>query len=277
MEKYRLFAYDLDGTLLATDKSLPEENRVALAEAYGKGCILVPATGRLFTGIPEMIRNSGLSRYYICCNGAAVLDAETGETIYSANLPLEDALSISDYVCSHFDAAWGCYQEGQGFMSEKEREHLSRFFEDRFMLSYILSVHSGVPDLREMLVKKGRGMHKCSFYFADPAERRRCLETLPKLFPRVKFTSSVLNNMECNSDKADKGLALKALCGSLGIPESSSVAFGDGSNDIAMLRAAGLGVAMANAPDEVRASADLITDTNDHSGVGKTILSLIRE
>jgi hydroxymethylpyrimidine pyrophosphatase-like HAD family hydrolase len=143
------------------------------------------------------------------------------------------------------------------------------------MLDYILSAHSGVPDFRGMLIRKGRGMHKCSFYFADKAERQYCLETLPKLFPHIKFTSSVPNNIECNSFQADKGLALNALCSFLGIPEASSVAFGDGTNDIAMLKAAGLGVAMANAPDEVKASADITADTNDNAGVGKMILSLI--
>ncbi len=275
MGKYKLFAYDLDGTLLATDKNLPEENRRALAEAYKKGNILVPATGRIYLGISELIRNMGVSRYYICCNGAVVLDAETGETIYSADLPLEDALKISDHICSQFDAAWGCYQDGHGFMSSKDRDNLAHFFEDKFMLGYILSAHSGVPDFRGMLIRKGRGMHKCSFYFADKAERQYCLETLPKLFPHIKFTSSVPNNIECNSFQADKGLALNALCSFLGIPEASSVAFGDGTNDIAMLKAAGLGVAMANAPDEVKASADITADTNDNAGVGKMILSLI--
>ena len=277
MGKYRLFAYDLDGTLLATDKSLPEENRSALIRAHGEGIIMVPSTGRLYLGVNPEIRSLGISRYYIVCNGASLYDAEKDLSLYSAELPLDDMLALTDYLKTRFDVAQGCYRSDIGLMSFKDRDNLSHYFKDSFMMGYILSVHRGVPDLREEIAGAGLPVSKTSFYFADPAERQYCLETLPSVFPHIKFTSSVPNNIECNSSMADKGLALEALCNELGIPLSECAAFGDGLNDIPMLKAAGLGVAMANAPDDVKAVSDMIADTNDNAGVGKTMLSLLDE
>ena len=101
--------------------------------------------------------------------------------------------------------------------------------------------------------------------------RTRQLETLAGRFPGLAVTTSFWNNIEINSLDADKGLALKALCGRLGLDMGQTMAFGDGSNDINMLRAAGLGVAMANAAEAVKAAADMETGDNEHSGVAQMI------
>ena len=70
---------------------------------------------------------------------------------------------------------------------------------------------------------------------------------------------------------ANKGAGLLALCGHLGIDPAQAMALGDGSNDLAMIQAAGLGVAMANADPAVLAAADYVTGSNDESGVAQAI------
>ena len=77
--------------------------------------------------------------------------------------------------------------------------------------------------------------------------------------------------MEITHPEAHKGRGLEAACRILNIPEEATMALGDSGNDIAMLRRAGLGVAMGNAPDFVKAAADVISDRYDEDGAAKAI------
>lgn len=108
-------------------------------------------------------------------------------------------------------------------------------------------------------------------FFKDPDRRVEELERLPKLFPELAVTSSLANNIEINAKNANKGQALRFLCTHLGMEVSESMAFGDGSNDLSMIEASGIGVAMANADSILLAAADYITDSNDRDGVAKAI------
>ena len=79
------------------------------------------------------------------------------------------------------------------------------------------------------------------------------------------------NNLEINAEEATKGNALLWLADYLGIPREETMAFGDGENDISMLKAAGIGVAMGNASDQIKEAADEVTLTNDQDGVAAAI------
>ena len=115
------------------------------------------------------------------------------------------------------------------------------------------------------------------YNFRDPALRLWALEDLKTRFPDLAVTSSIPRNVELNSLEAQKGVALLRLAEHLGVNPAETVAFGDDLNDVNMLQAAGIGVAMANAGPEARAAADRITDSCDESGVGRGILRLLGE
>ena len=91
------------------------------------------------------------------------------------------------------------------------------------------------------------------------------------LIPGILVSSSIGNNLEINAEGADKGSALMRLADALGIDRGETMAFGDGENDISMLRMAGLGVAMDNAQEPVKKAADYITGSNNDSGVASAI------
>ena len=99
------------------------------------------------------------------------------------------------------------------------------------------------------------------------AERETARAEIAAAFPEILVTSSFRNNLELNAANADKGRALLALAQHLGIPAADTIAFGDSSNDLRMLRAAGTSVAMGNAVSEVRAVCDYVTEANDRDGV----------
>lgn len=93
--------------------------------------------------------------------------------------------------------------------------------------------------------------------------------------PELSISSSVYNNLEVNAKGADKGAALLWLADYLGIDREETMSFGDGENDIPMIKAAGIGVAMGNALDTVKAAADTVTLTNDEDGVAAAIRKFI--
>ena len=102
------------------------------------------------------------------------------------------------------------------------------------------------------------------------------MKAFPVVFPNALFTSSVPNNIEINAPAANKGAGLKFIAQYLEIPVSATMAFGDGLNDIAMIKAAGIGVAMGNAAPEVLAAADHVTEDCDHDGVAEGIKTFCR-
>ena len=113
----RLIAFDLDGTLLNSDKVLTPRNREALEHAAGKGILIVPTTGRLFKGIPSEIRQFPFLRYAVTINGAAVFDTETGDNLYRAEIPPEKAIEIMTYL-DQFPVIYDCYKDNTGWMTQ---------------------------------------------------------------------------------------------------------------------------------------------------------------
>ena len=134
-----------------------------------------------------------------------------------------------------------------------------------------------VEDLKDYLRADGGSIQKTQMHFRDLEERKRQLELLPSLFPEIAVSTSIPTNIELNIAAANKGDALLALCDKLGIAREETVAFGDGTNDLSMLRAAGVGAAMGNADFAVKAAADTVCDDNEHDGVAKFIEGLLAE
>ena len=117
-------------------------------------------------------------------------------------------------------------------------------------------------------------MDKVQGVFADMKEREQAWQEL-KRFDSLELVGSLKYNIEINAAGVNKGKGLLELGGILGISREEIMAFGDGDNDIAMLREVGFGVAMENADEEVKAVADYVTGSNDEDGVAKAIARFV--
>ena len=270
MTDIRLIAFDLDDTLLNSQKELSPVNAAALARAAAFGVELVPATGRFFRSMPEAVRGLPFLRYVIAVNGAQVYDVREGAAIARAEMPLALALEIMTYL-DDLPVIYDCFADGWGWMSRAHQDRAEEFSSNEHYARMLRDFRTPVDDLKAFLRAKGGGVQKVQLFTRNMDLHGELLRGLEGRFPRTAVSSSIVNNVEINDARATKGTALRSLAAHLGVPLSRTLAFGDGLNDLSMIRAAGVGVAMGNARPEVRDAADFVTLTCDEDGVAAGI------
>ncbi len=269
MQRIKMIGLDLDGTLLNTRKELTERSREALRKAIDQGVLVLVATGRPYTGIPEELRNFPGIRYALTSNGARILDTQTGTVLIEELLRWEDALRALQ-VMRKYDTLQEIYYDGQGYADRTKLEEIHRYHHNPHMWEYVQKSRIAVSDIMEVIDREKRDMDKVQGLFADMREREQAWQELAK-DKRIELVGSLKYNIEINAAGVNKGKGLIKLGELLGICREEIMACGDGDNDVEMLREAGFGVAMENAEEEVKRAADYITETNDEDGVAKAI------
>ena len=209
-------------------------------------------------------------RYYITANGSYVYDAAEDRAVARAEIPLARALEFYRFA-DGLDALYDCYQDNWGYMTDRMYHEALRVIPNAGVRELILRLRTPVPELKAYLADKGADLQKLQLFFTDMDLRGRMLTELPERFPDLAFSTSMPFNIEINARTATKGNALAALCRHLGLDPAQTLALGDGTNDSDMLRAAGVGVAMANADEAVKAAADFVTGNNNDAGFAEAV------
>ncbi len=276
----KIISLDLDGTLLDSQKRLSEGNRAALEEAAAKGVHIVPTTGRFFGMMPQAIRDLPFVRYAITINGAQVYDRETDTAIVREEIPLDMALDIIRLL-DGYDVIYDCYRSNWGWMTGSLQAKAEDYATDSHYLKMVREFRNPVPELKEYLkstAAEGDVQKVMLFARNTPGSEsvtKAITEAVAARFPSIKVTSSTWNNLELNIATAHKGNSLKRFAEHLGYTLDNCMALGDGTNDLSMIEAAGLGVAMSNAHPLVLAAADHVTVSNDEDGVAKAIRDFV--
>lgn len=271
----KLIATDLDGTFVDDQKQFLDENVQAFAECAEKGIHIVPATGRTIIGIPDEIRNLPGVRYAITSNGASVVDLKSGEVISSCEMSTETVIKIMELARdSEDDIMYDAYVKGIGYTRQDFWDNLLRYVPNPAILDLVRKTRKAVPDNIEYIKNAGVNVEKINLFFITEEARVRMRNVLADI-PGIVVSSSLSNNLEINAVGADKGGALLRLAEQLGIYQEETMAFGDGENDISMLRMAGFGVAMENSGDNVKTAADYVTVTNNEAGVAVAIRKFV--
>ena len=270
MHKIGIIALDLDGTLLNSNKELSAGNLAALQRAANAGIEIVPTTGRFYGGMPDVIRELPFVRYVITINGAQVADLKTGEVIYKAEIPWQQAIDIMTLLDEH-PVIYDCYQDNAAWMTAEQKNHIDRIVASPHYRKMLHELRQPVPELKAVLAERKKDVQKVQFFTDLPELWTRMMKELPERFENLCVSSSVSDNIEINQAHANKGEALYALADHLGVEHQATLAFGDGLNDLSMLKAAGIGVAMANAEPEAKEAADWITLSCDEDGVAHGI------
>ena len=270
----KLIAFDLDNTLLNTKKEVTPETYRTLECAANLGIEIVPVTGRVWSSVPDSVKSMKYVRYAVTLNGAEIFDVKNEHVLAKFLMPLERA-EILAKVFEDLEVIYDFIAEGQGWMKKECYDKIDSVSDGEWQTKIMKSTRLPVDDFFGKL-KEYDGVQKMQIYTLDNALRENLLKALPIVFPKALFTSSVPNNIEINDLNANKGTGLKFIADYLNIPVSATMAFGDGLNDIEMIRTAGIGVAMGNACKEILEAADHVTSDCDHDGVAEGIKTFCR-
>jgi Cof subfamily protein (haloacid dehalogenase superfamily) len=251
----KLIAFDLDGTLLTSDKQITQRSEAVIKALSNAGVVMVPCTGRPPRNTKLYVEQLGL-RSAIVFNGAGIYNAISDTTQYRHCFEKATALEVITVmrervpnVIAGMETSHGWYLDIGYYEWRKTQPYLPQ-----------LEPHS-VGDLLDFV---GEGTVK--IYFRKPGLSAREM-SLALTGLETYFTWSSDQLLEVMSPNVNKREALVYICTELGISWQEVLAFGDEHNDQGMLLWAGLGVAMANAKSEAKEVADFITASNDEDGV----------
>ena len=258
---YKLIASDLDGTLLQDDKSLSRENDQAIYEIVKKGVHFVPCSGRGVFEIPTYVREHPAVRYVIGGDGSMIYDRETGEqTIWG--MPKEVVQTVLD-IYADYDVSLSVRYKGECYVRADEHDpdiYRSYRYDDAY-IDFLFTFSHQVDDFDAFC----RGLDEiemiCAFFKTDE-EWKACQARMDAL-SSVQTAICNDNSFEVFSANAGKGKAMLHLAAKLGIDQSETIAVGDTINDHTSVKAAGLGLAMGNAYEELKAIADEVVCRND--------------
>ena len=265
----KLIALDLDGTLLTTDKRITARTRAAIEECEKRGIEIVPATGRAMRAVPAGILELPGVRYGIFTNGASVWDIREEKSIAAQYIDWQTALKAIE-ILERYPMLYDLYIEGRGICEAQFLERLEEFGVPPENCRIIRSSRQPVPNLIAYLKEFHPPVQKINLIFREKAVKAEVRRELSQI-DALSVTSSLPWNLEVNAQGATKGGGLERLRAHLNISREETMAFGDGENDLPMLQAAGLGIAMENGADFLKKQADIITLTNDRDGVAAAI------
>jgi Cof subfamily protein (haloacid dehalogenase superfamily) len=267
MMNIKLIAFDIDGTILDDQKRLVSENREAFQEAQRKGLLLCIASGRMLSTIELVEKQLGVDCVIIAYNGGMIAGRR------SEGRPL---LGHQPVPAEATDFLIGFAREHNYLLNFYHQDLL--YAEDAQAANPLLALYSRRTGARYQLVAD----LKTAFPGITPtklillADALECDRLLPDLRCRLEGRACIVKSepeyLEITAPGIDKGSALPVIARRYGISTGEIMAVGDAENDIGMLRAAGLGVAVANASPEVKACANRVTErTNNDGGAAEAI------
>ncbi|MCD8301284.1 MAG: Cof-type HAD-IIB family hydrolase [Clostridiales bacterium] len=267
----KIFFLDLDGTTLADDKSVPDENIKAVGEALDAGHYIVINTGRATSSAMPYVKQLDIFRkgcYMVSFNGAAICDLSDMSPIRNLKLPDECVTYLFAEAKKrgfHIQA----YDEGEFVLTETENPHLEYYIKKTGMHYRVVPdlAARGHYDTPKVIVIDVDSHERLEEFKAEHAqwEAGRC----------TSFFSDVALLEYCRPD-ATKAAGVAFFEDYLGVSHENTIALGDEGNDLPMIGAAGIGYAMANAPARIRNQVSHITQhTNNEAGVAEIIRQYI--
>jgi Cof subfamily protein (haloacid dehalogenase superfamily) len=255
---------DLDDTVLRNDLSISYRTRNVIKKAVTQGIVVVLASGRIPAALDQFSKTLGMNKrpgYLICSNGTIIQESNTGKIVWEIQLDVEAALAVYDLATA------------EGFpvqVYEDDIMYVSKTNEYTRYDQKLTGLKQVVAEDFHAVVKKG-----CNKLLipGDPMLLQP-LEILIRTYLGSDITlfTSKPYFLEILPKETDKGTALAKVAEMLKIEQQAVMAVGDSMNDEAMIRWAGIGVAMANADERIKKIADIVTErTNEEDGVADFI------
>lgn len=260
--RVRLVATDLDGTLLRSDQAISDRTFEVFAQAQAAGIAIVAATGRGPSALPTFAQ-AGVIEMAVCSNGAVVVDLHTGVEVERSDLSGASVDTIFAEVSAAVPGSRFAWETAIGFGWDEGFARHGQIVIDSYGASGSVAFDPSLPVSKAFLAHDDIG-------YAELAARVKDVISV-----EAEVTSAGLPFVVATAPGVTKANTLDRLCARRGIDASEVVAFGDSWNDLDMLSWAGLGVAMANANDEVKEAADAVAGSHDEDGVANFLADLL--
>lgn len=257
---YKMLVLDIDGTLTTSDKKISPATLEALLRLQEDGFYVVIASGRPTAGVlpfARLLRLDDFGNYILTFNGAQIMNMKTNTVLYNKTLPPEVIPALYEEAASSRIGL--ITYEGNGAVAATP---INRYIEYAARINRIPVTQ--VPDFPSYVTFP---VNKC-LMSAEPEMLIPVEERLKKRFQGLlSICRSEPFFLEIMPQGIDKAASLQKLLEMLGLTREQIICCGDGFNDISMIEFAGLGVAMGNAQEIVKKSADFVTGTNDEDGL----------
>lgn len=267
----KLICIDMDGTLLNSKHEISEKNKAAIRMATEKGVKIAITTGRLFTSARLYANMLGIKAPIISSNGAFIREKDEDRVIYKSVLSQDELLDIYNVIKKYDLLTY--FNMPNTIISERPvpSEHSYKIMNSKTKneedkVKFIENV-----DLKEIFKQyDGQILKAICIEEEDKEKLNRAKQELSQL-GKFEVVSSWANNFEIMAKGTSKGNAVKHLAEILGIKQEEVMCIGDSENDLSMITYGGVGVAMGNALEILKAEAQFVTDTNEEDGVAKAI------
>lgn len=274
----RMIALDIDGTLFDRQGQISARTLGAIRECMDKGIEVVLATGRDYDALPLREALSANIRYAVTTNGSAIYELGSRRCIWEQCMERDDVQQIIGYTDAR-DVFPYLFIDGVGYTAECKLPVFDRVEWPRHLIEETKRNMHTVADLAQFVAASDRGVQKGAILFPGPMgaatgpwnEAERFLNAIP----HVHAVNGGVANLEFNHIAATKAAGLARLAQMLGLTMADVLAIGDSENDLEMLRAAHVGIAMGNAPESVKRAADRTTLTNEEEGVCAVLRELL--
>jgi len=265
--KYKLIAMDLDGTLNNDEKQITEPTRLALMEMQEKGVRLALASARPSPGLykeRDILRLQDYGGILMSYNGGRIVDASSGKVLFETCMDLEETRRVLRFLETL--PVTPILDDGvQFYVTDRTAYKVDYECRNNNMTC------TEVPNLADFLAFPPVKILMSVQPEILPDIQARIAAFLPDSLTVVQTAAFYL---EVIPKSINKGQGIRDICRVLGISPAEVIAFGDAANDIPMLQAAGLGVAMGNASPAVKAAADAITTSNNDDGIRQCLMTI---
>lgn len=269
---YKLIVCDMDETLLADNKTITPKTVEAIKRAVKKGVRFSPNTGRGFLSVQDDLEKLGLKdvsgQYVISNNGAVIVENKNNRIVKTETMKFETVNELFRLGIEHPEYCVHIYTPDELYIWNLTDEEFA--YIDGRLNDYEQPKDESIEFLKEKQITK--------IIFSVPSEGERLAlqKYVQENFEEMNITFSSDRYIEFNSKEADKGQAALHLGELLGIKPEEIIAIGDNGNDVPMIKAAGLGVSVANGREFVKEIADYVTEAdNNHDPVAEVIEKFI--
>ncbi|MDR5615839.1 pyridoxal phosphatase [Arsenophonus sp.] len=265
---YRVIALDLDGTLLDPQKQILPQSLAAINQARRQGIKVIIATGRHHVAIHPFYQALNLDTPAICCNGTYLYDYHAKKVLESDPLSAAEATKVVAYL-QGTDINHLMYVD-DAMLYQQHNDAIERTLKwaDSLPENQRPNIHK--IDNFNTAIQQVTAIWKFATCTPDIEKLRTFSQTIQQEL-ELACEWSWFDQVDIAKKGNSKGLRLQRWVESQGLTMKDVIAFGDNFNDVSMLTAAGLGVAMGNSCDEVKKHADIITDQNSAPGIAQVI------